>query len=79
MKKLIALVGLMACSMNVAFASDGSYTGTIDMATSQTNQVNVERADSNLTLKGRNDATYGGVMIQTDASNQPIQLRGRRD
>ncbi|MEF1168377.1 hypothetical protein [Vibrio campbellii] len=78
MKKLIAL-GLMVCSVNVAFAGDGSYTGTIDMTMSQANQVDVERADSNLTLKGRNDATYGCVMIQTDASNQPIQLRGRRD
>ncbi|WP_045375988.1 hypothetical protein [Vibrio campbellii] len=78
MKKLFAL-GLMVCSVNVAFAGDGSYTGTIDMTMSQANQVDVERADSNLTLKGRNDATYGGVMIQTDASNQPIQLRGRRD
>ncbi|CAH1561631.1 hypothetical protein [Vibrio rotiferianus] len=78
MKKLIAL-GLMVCSANVAFAGDGSYTGTIDMTMGQANQVDVERADSNLTLKGRNDATYGGVMIQTDASNQPIQLRGRRD
>ena len=78
MKKLIAL-GLMVCSVNVAFAGDGSHTGTIDMTMSQANQVDVERADSNLTLKGRNDATYGGVMIQTDASNQPIQLRGRRD
>ncbi|YCO01377.1 hypothetical protein ACB087_00300 [Vibrio sp. VNB-15] len=78
MKKLIAL-GLMACSVNVAFAGDGSYTGTVDMTMNQSNQVAVERADSNLTLKGRNDATYGGVMIQTDASTQPIQLRGRRD
>ncbi|MHA2688651.1 hypothetical protein [Vibrio harveyi] len=78
MKKLIAL-GLMVCSVNVAFAGDGSYTGTIDMTTSQANQVDVERADSNLTLKGRNDAAYGGVMIQTDASTQPIKLRGRRD
>ncbi|MEM5559201.1 hypothetical protein AAHH20_00540 [Vibrio parahaemolyticus] len=77
MKKLIAL-GLMVCSANVAFAADGSYTGTIDM-TINTNQVDVERANSQLTLKGRNEAMYGGVMIQTDASTQPIELRGRRD
>ncbi|EDP57888.1 hypothetical protein [Vibrio sp. AND4] len=78
MKKLIAL-GLMVCSANVAFASDGSYTGTVDMTMSQANQVDVERVDSNMTLKGRNDAISGGVVIQTDASKQPIQLRGRRD
>ncbi|EGS6760887.1 hypothetical protein JI600_000954 [Vibrio parahaemolyticus] len=78
MKKLIAL-GLMVCSANVAFAADGSYTGTIDMTMSNTNQVDVERANSKLTLKGRNEAMYGGVMIQTDASTQPIELRGRRD
>ena len=54
-------------------------SSSIDMTTSQANQVDVERADSNLTRKGRHDAAYGGVMIQTDASTQPIQLCGRRD
>ncbi|MCE3217938.1 hypothetical protein G5C64_03595 [Vibrio diabolicus] len=78
MKKLIAL-GLMVCSTNIALAGDGSYTGTIDMAMATKNQVDVERADSQLTLKGRNETAYGGVIIQTDAATQKIELRGRRD
>ncbi|AGV19494.1 MULTISPECIES: hypothetical protein [Vibrio] len=78
MKKLIALV-LMICSTNVAFAGDGSYTGTIDMTMATKNQVDVERADSQLTLKGRNEMAYGGVTIHSDAATQKIELRGRRD
>ncbi len=80
MKKLIAL-GLMVFSVNVAFAGDGSYTGSVDMTMNKANQVDVERAHSNLTLEGRKDATDGGVILQTDASahSQPIELNGRRD
>ncbi|ARV75082.1 MULTISPECIES: hypothetical protein [Vibrio] len=78
MKKLIAL-GLMVCCVNVAFASDGSFTGAIDMTMSQENRIEVRRVGSELALQGRNENTNGGVVIQTDASNQPIQLRGRRD
>ncbi|MEZ9515100.1 hypothetical protein AB4359_15970 [Vibrio splendidus] len=79
MKKLIA-IGLMAFSMNTAFAADGTYTGTIDMTTSQGNQVNVERVESDLTLEGRNEAAYGGLKFQTNTpQDQAIQLTGRRD
>ncbi|MEZ8287166.1 hypothetical protein BCU17_04475 [Vibrio splendidus] len=79
MKKLIAL-GLMAFSMNTAFAADGTYTGTIDMTTSQGNQVNVERIEPDLTLEGRNEAAYGGLKFQTSTpQDQAIQLTGRRD
>ncbi|MFI3276558.1 hypothetical protein [Vibrio sp.] len=79
MNKLIAL-GLMAISMNTAFAADGTYTGTIDMTMSQGNQVNVERVESDLTLEGRNDASNGGIKFQkTIDQDQAIQLTGRRD
>lgn len=79
MNKLIAL-GLMAISMNTAFAADGTYTGTIDMTLSQGNQVNVERVESDLTLEGRNDASNGGIKFQkTVDQDQAIQLTGRRD
>ena len=79
MNKLIAL-GLMAISMNTAFAADGSYTGTIDMTMSNHNQVNVERVESDLTLKGRNEAAVGGLRFQTSVDqDQAIQLTGRRD
>ncbi|UPR56884.1 hypothetical protein ITG10_00450 [Vibrio sp. ED004] len=79
MNKLIAL-GLMAISMNTAFAADGTYTGTIDMTMSQGNQVNVERVESDLTLEGRNDASNGGIKFQkTVDQDQAIQLTGRRD
>lgn len=78
MKKLIAL-GLMVCCVNVAFASDGSFTGAIDMTMSQENRIEVRRVGSELALQGRKENTNGGVVIQTNASNQPIQLRGRRD
>ncbi|WP_435247145.1 hypothetical protein ACMAZD_10180 [Vibrio sp. nBUS_14] len=79
MNKLIAL-GLMAISMNTAFAADGSYTGTIDMTMSNHNQVNVERVESDLTLKGRNEAAVGGFKFQTSVDqDQAIQLTGRRD
>ncbi|NVN83064.1 MULTISPECIES: hypothetical protein [unclassified Vibrio] len=79
MNKLIAL-GLMAISMNTAFAADGTYTGTIDMTMSQGNQVNVERVESDLTLEGRNDASNGGIKFQkTVDQDQTIQLTGRRD
>ncbi|MEC7306983.1 hypothetical protein ACPV5I_09760 [Vibrio gigantis] len=79
MKKLIAL-GLMAISMNTAFAADGTYTGTIDMTMSQGNQVNVERVESDLTLEGRNEASTGGLKFETNTpQEQAIQLTGRRD
>ncbi|MCG9546280.1 hypothetical protein L1D37_21270 [Vibrio sp. Isolate33] len=79
MNKLIAL-GLMAISMNTAFAADGTYTGTIDMTMSQGNQVNVERVESDLTLEGRNDGSNGGIKFQkTVDQDQAIQLTGRRD
>ncbi|WP_261884499.1 hypothetical protein [Vibrio pomeroyi] len=79
MNKLIAL-GLMAISMNTAFAADGTYTGTIDMTMSQGNQVNVERVESDLTLEGRNDASNGGIKFQKNVDqDQAIQLTGRRD
>lgn len=79
MNKLIAL-GLMAISMNTAFAADGTYTGTIDMTMSQGNQINVERVESDLTLEGRNDASNGGIKFQkTVDQDQAIQLTGRRD
>ena len=45
MNKLITL-GLMALSMNTAFAADGNYTGTIDMNLTAPNQTNVERVES---------------------------------
>ena len=41
MHKVIVL-GLMVTSMNVVFAADGAYTGTVDMKTSEGNQVKVE-------------------------------------
>ena len=79
MKKLIAL-GLMAISMNTAFAADGTYTGTIDMTRSQGNQVNAERVESNRTLEGRNEAANGGIKFQKNVDqDQTIQLNGRRD
>ena len=79
MNKLIAL-GLMAISMNTAFAADGTYTGTIDMTMSEGNQVNVERVESDLTLEGRNDASNGGIKFQKNVDqDQTIQLTGRRD
>ncbi|CAK1698727.1 conserved exported hypothetical protein [Vibrio crassostreae] len=79
MNKLIAL-GLMAISMNTAFAADGTYTGTIDMTMSQGNQVNVERVESDLSLEGRNDASNGGIKFQKNVDqDQAIQLTGRRD
>ncbi|WP_135456440.1 hypothetical protein [Vibrio echinoideorum] len=79
MKKLIAL-GLMAISMNTAFAADGTYTGTIDMTRSEGNQVNAERVESNPTLEGRNEAANGGIKFQKHVDQgQAIQLNGRRD
>lgn len=79
MNKFIAL-GLIALSMNTAFAADGTYTGTIDMATSEANQVKAERVESDLTLEGRNEAAYGGLKFQTNITqDQAIQLNGRRD
>ncbi|PTP17970.1 hypothetical protein CWO07_25285 [Vibrio splendidus] len=79
MKKLIAL-GLMAISMNTAFAADGTYTGTIDMTRSEGNQVNAERVESNPTLEGRNKAANGGIKFQKNVDqDQAIQLNGRRD
>ncbi|NOH94927.1 hypothetical protein F0229_20620 [Vibrio sp. AIC-3] len=79
MNKLIAL-GLMALSMNTAFAADGTYTGTIDMTRSEGNQVKAERVESDLTLERRNEASNGGIQFQKNVDqDQTIQLTGRRD
>ncbi|PTP13498.1 hypothetical protein CWO27_15065 [Vibrio sp. 10N.286.51.C3] len=79
MNKLIAL-GLMALSMNTAFAADGTYTSTLDMTRSEGNQVKAERVESEPVLEGRNEASNGGIQFQKNVDqNQPIQLTGRRD
>lgn len=79
MNKLMTL-GLMAISMNTAFAADGAYTGTIDMTMSEGNKVNVERIESDHTLEGRNEASTGGLKLETNKlEDQAIQLTGRRD
>ncbi|WP_299138594.1 hypothetical protein [uncultured Vibrio sp.] len=78
MKKLIAL-GLMALSMNTAFAADGNYTGKIDMNLTAPNQTNVERVESEPVLQGRNEASSGGLKFQTDTQDHAIELTGRRD
>ncbi|CAH6977125.1 hypothetical protein AAFX15_12435 [Vibrio chagasii] len=79
MNKLIAL-GLMAFSMNTAFAASDAHTGTIDMTRSEGSQVKAERVESDLTLEGRNEAALGGIKFQKHVDqNQPIQLTGRRD
>ncbi|WP_139684986.1 hypothetical protein [Vibrio tasmaniensis] len=79
MNKLIAL-GLMALSMNTAFAAEGTYTGTIDMTRSEANQVKAERVESDFTLEGRNEAANSGIKFERNvAQDQAIQLNGRRD
>ena len=78
MKKLIAL-GLMALSMNTAFAADGNYTGTIYMDLTAPNQTNVECVESEPVLQGRNEASSGGLKFQTDTQDHAIELTGRRD
>ncbi len=79
MKKLIAL-GLMAISMNTAFAAESTYTSTTDMSSNKGVQVKGERVESDLTLEGRNDAALGGIKFQKNFDeDQPIQLKGRRD
>lgn len=79
MNKLIAL-GLMAFSMNTAFAASDAHTDTIDMTRSEGSQVKAERVESDLTLEGRNEAALGGIKFQKHIDqNQPIQLTGRRD
>jgi hypothetical protein len=78
MKKLIAL-GLMAFSMNTAFASDGNYTGTIDMTLTSDNQVQSERIAPEPKLQGRNEASDGGVRFVSHADQHEPVLNGRRD
>ncbi|MDK9739876.1 hypothetical protein KIV40_32020 [Vibrio sp. D173a] len=78
MKKLIAL-GLMAISMNTAFASDGNYTGTIDMTLTSDNQVQSERIAPEPKLQGRNEASDGGVRFMTPSDKHEFVLNGRRD
>ena len=79
MNKLIAL-GLMAFSMNTAFAASDAHTGTIDMTRSEGNQVKAERVESDLVLEGRNEASNGGIQFQKNVDqNQAIKLTGRRD
>ncbi|UTZ23505.1 hypothetical protein [Vibrio campbellii] len=79
MHKVIVL-GLMVTSMNVVFAADGAYTGTVDMKTSEGNQVKVERVESDLTVKGRNRASNGGWKFSANTLHDPkFQLKGRRD
>ncbi|MEZ9702706.1 hypothetical protein AB4455_20720 [Vibrio sp. 10N.261.46.E12] len=79
MNKLIAL-GLMALSMNTAFAADGTYASTLDMTRSEGNQVKAERVESEPVLEGRNEASNGGIQFPKNVDqNQPIQLTGRRD
>lgn len=79
MNKLLAL-GLMALSMNTAFAANGTHTGTIDMARSEGNQVKAERVESDLVLEGRNEASNGGIQFQKNVDkNQAFKLTGRRD
>ena len=78
MKRLIIL-GLAVCFGNAAVAGEGTYTGTIDMIMPQGNQVKYERvADSNIKLKGRNEARAGGLVTKSQVDeSQPIELRGR--
>ncbi|WDG07330.1 hypothetical protein PUN50_11270 [Vibrio campbellii] len=78
MKRLIIL-GLAVCFGNAAVAGEGTYTGTIDMTMPQGNQVKYERvADSNIKLKGRNEARSGGLVTKSQVDeSQPIELRGR--
>ncbi|EDK26605.1 hypothetical protein [Vibrio chagasii] len=79
MNKLLAL-GLMALSMNTAFAANGTHTGAIDMTRSEGNQVKAERVESDLVLEGRNEASNGGIQFQKNVDkNQAIKLTGRRD
>ena len=78
MNKLIAL-GLLALSMNTAFAADGNYTGTIDMNLTAPNKTNVERVESEPVLQSRNEASSGGLKFQIDTKDQAIELTGRRD
>lgn len=78
MKKLIAL-GLMAISMNTAFAADGNFTGTIDMAPASHNQIQSERIAPEPKLQGRNEASDGGVRFVSHADQHEPVLNGRRD
>jgi hypothetical protein len=78
MKKLIAL-GLMAMSMNTAFASDGNYTGTIDMTVTSDNQVQSERIAPQPKLQGRNEMSDRGVRFVSQADKHDFVLNGRRD
>ncbi|HHC7308008.1 TPA: hypothetical protein ACN30N_000865 [Vibrio campbellii] len=78
MKRLIIL-GLAVCFGNAAVAGEGTYTGTIDMTMPRGNQVKYERVlDSNIKLKGRNEARAGGLVTKSQVDeSQPIELRGR--
>ncbi|MFM2611006.1 hypothetical protein [Vibrio campbellii] len=78
MKRLIIL-GLAVCFGNAAVAGEGTYTGTIDMIMPHGNQVKYERVlDSNIKLKGRNEARAGGLVTKSQVDeSQPIELRGR--
>ena len=79
MNKLITL-GLIALSMNTAFAADGTYASNLDMTRIEGNQVKVERVESEPVLEGRNDANNGGIKFHKSVDqDQTIQLTGRRD
>ena len=77
MKRLIIL-SLAICFGNAAVAGEGTYTGTIDMTMPEGNQVQYERVQPEMTLKGRNDSRAGGSVTQSEVDeSQPIELRGR--
>ncbi|MET2850996.1 hypothetical protein ABXV24_03860 [Vibrio owensii] len=77
MKRLIIL-SLAICFGNAAVAGEGTYTGTIDMTMPEGNQVQYERVQPEMTLKGRNDSRAGGSVIRSEVDeSQPIELRGR--
>ncbi|WP_339386494.1 hypothetical protein [Vibrio caribbeanicus] len=77
MKKLIVL-GLIAGFANVAFAEDGSFTGTVDMGTNKANQVSVQRVNEQHKLTGRSKAINGGIMVSGEKQAPKIILPGRR-
>ncbi|EFP98444.1 hypothetical protein [Vibrio caribbeanicus] len=77
MKKLIVL-GLIAGFANVAFAEDGSFTGTVDMGTNKANQVSVQRVNEQHKLTGRSKANNGGIMVSGEKQAPKIILPGRR-